>query len=190
MVKVQSGAGFGYEAKVDKDLRLWVSAKTEPSQQNSSHSKERAFHVSYSQAITNSDVPLIVMTNDNPDLDIVVTQIRMMSIGAAASNVGAYFRVLVGGSYASGGAAVTPVNMNSESAVPSLSTIYNGSSSLSVTGGNEVDLDYTANEMIEINNGTMILTNGTSMSLRHLGSTVAGTAYVRISYYFDDKPGK
>jgi len=189
-MKIQSGAGFGYEARVDKDLRFWVASKTEPAQQNASHTKERAFHVSYSQTITNSDVPLIVMTNDNPDLDIVVTQIRMMSIGAAASNVGAYFRVLVGGSYTSGGASVTPVNMNSASAVPSLSTIYNGSSSLVVTGGSAVDLDYTANEMIEINNGSTILTNGTSMSIRHLGSTVAGTAYVRISYYFDDKPEK
>jgi hypothetical protein len=188
-MRIDDGGGKGgNQAAVGSDLRLWTDSKTISAQHTASSDDELAFQVSTSQAITNSDVPVLHMTNNSSTHDLVVTFIRMMSIGAAASNVGAYFTISLGDSYTSGGAALTPVNMNSESSIDSDTTIYDGSSSLTVSGGSEIDRNYTANEMLTYSkHGALILKKGTSMTINHLGSTVAGTAYCRISYYFEKK---
>ena len=187
-MRIDDGGGRAFQAKVDDDLRLHTEARTASPQHTVSHTNELAFQVSTSQLITNSDVPVIWLSNTSSTHDIVITEIRLMSIGAAASNVGAYFTISLGDSYTSGGADLTPVNTNAESSETSATTIKDGSSSLTISGGSEIDRDYTANTMLVYSeDGSLILTKGTALSINHLGSTVAGTAYVRVSYYFVKK---
>jgi hypothetical protein len=188
MARIDDGRGKANQARVGDDLRLWTDSKSVSAQHVASAENELAFQVSTSQAITNSDVPVIHIINNSSDYHMVITYIRLMSIGAAASNVGAYFTILLGGERSSGGATITPVNMNSESSETSDSTIYDGSSSLTISGGSEIDRNYTANTMLTYSKeGALVLTKGTTFTVNHLGSTVAGTVYCRVSYYFEGK---
>ena len=111
----------------------------------------------------------------------------MMSAGAAATNAGAYFTVKLGDSYTSGGADLTPVNTNQSSGNAADVVCKDGSATLTISGGSEIDKNYSANTMQSFNKeGSVVLGKGNSISLYHLGSTVAGEAYGRISFYFID----
>jgi hypothetical protein len=188
MSKITDGKGSGRAAEVNIHNRLETDATSHSAQSRASIQDEQSYQISTTHTITNSDVPMLYLQNDSSTHHLVITYIRVMSIGAAASNVGAYFTILLGDSYTSGGTALTAINVNENSGNIADSTAYDGTNSLTVSGGSEIDRNWTANTMQSYDKeGSVVLGKNDSITINHLGSTVAGTAYARISYYFIEK---
>lgn len=186
-MQIESAAGKAYGAKVNKDNRLATESVSLAAQALRSREHGDSYQVEGTITIATSDTPVLWIRNDSQTKLMVITYIRMMSIGAAASNVDGYFTVKLGSAYTSGGNAVTPVNVNRNSGRTSSSTSYDGSTALTLSGGSQIDKNWEANSMQSYNKeGSVVLGNNDAMSIWHKGSTVAGSAYARISYYFID----
>lgn len=182
-MRIESGTGNGREAAVNTENQLVTDAVVNSLQHHVSHVHSKAFQVSTFVNILASKQTLLNITNDSAN-DMIITYIRLMSIGAAAANSAAFFTLEGGGEYTSGGAALTPVNMNLGQQVVSSANVYSGSTPIVDTGYTEFDRNYEANSMQSYNkDGSVILTRGSSLIATHTGSTAAGVAYARISFY-------
>ena len=109
---IDDGSGKGYKAKVNNRQQLTTESVSISEQHYRSLVDEAAFQVSQEISISNSEQSVLLIENTDADNDIVITYIRVMSIGAAASNASAYFEIKVGGNYSSGGSDLTAVNLN------------------------------------------------------------------------------
>ena len=180
------GSGNGNEAKVTDDLQLETKAVVTSLQHFISHHKGKAYQVSGTATISTSSLAVLYLRNDDSNHDLVVTYIRLMSVGAAATNVAGYFTVVLGDALTSGGDTLTPINMHQGSSNTANVSARDHGGTLAVTGGSEIDRDYTANAMQSYSKeGTIILPPGKSITVHHIGSTVAGTAYARLSFFMD-----
>ena len=185
-MKIESGTGNGYEAEVSPENHLQVDAVAIPHQGYVSREHHRAFQASAAITIAASKVNLLLITN-NSDLDLTVSYIRLMSIGAAAASETSYFTVEGGGSYTSGGDVNTPVNMNIGQNTLASVSIYDGGTAIVAADFTEFDRNYEANSMQSYNkDGALVLKRGASIMITHTGSTVAGTAYCRVSFYYEE----
>jgi len=186
-MRIEDGTGNGYEVAVTAENYLRTDTIAKSLQHHISSSHSNAFQVSADLAIGTSLQNLLLITNDG-DKDLVISFMRVMSIGAAAASEDAYFSILGGGAYVSGGTEITPVNMNIGQSNVAVATVYDGSVAI-VDDGNFVEFDrnYEANSMqTYLKDGSLILKRGASLSVAHKGSTVAGNAYCRVSFYFVD----
>jgi len=185
---IQDGTGQGYLARVDSTNRLSTKTISTAGQNFYSRRNQDAYQVSTQVNIDTSNQPILFLENISSDKHLVITYIRMMSAGAAASNETAYFTINVGGTYSSGGAAISPVNMFVGTAKLADTIAYSGSTPLVLSGFTEIDRSHQANEMVTYNKeGSLVLDTKQAISINHIGSTVAGVAYARISFYFIDK---
>lgn len=182
-ITIKSGNN-GNVAGVDSNGRLLVSSNADPVQHVFSHRDQQSYQVSSSIAIAASEQNFLILTNDNPSLDMVITYIRVMSIDAAAANANAYFSIKLEGSYTSGGSELTPTNMYVGSATSADGSFY-GNGALTIGGSPvEIDRNYEANSMQSYNKqGSIVIPKGKSIVISHTGSTAAGTAYARVSFF-------
>jgi len=181
---IKDGTGKGYEAKVNSEGLIGVDAVVNSRQHHNSIEHAQSFQASSTTNIAAAKTDAFVMTNDG-NSDIIVTYIRLMSIGAAAASSAAYFTIEVGGAYTSGGTAVTPTNMNVGNQKVATASVYSGATALTVDSNYvEIDRNYEANSMQSYNkDGSIVLTRGASLLITHTGSTAAGVAYARVSFY-------
>jgi len=183
---ILDGTGSGNEAKVDVENRLHTTSVSQSNQHHVSISESGSYQVSGEISIGTSDTGILYLENTSDTHDLVVTFIRVMSIGAAAASSAAYFTLNVGGSYTSGGAAIVPTNMKVGSSTTASATAYDGTTPLVLANFTEIDRNYEANSMQSYNkDGSIVLGKGNSIAINHKGSTVAGEAYARISFYFE-----
>src|SRR5210317_2028045 len=117
---IKDGTGNSYLVRIDENNHMAVKAITTSSQNYYSRKNKDAYQVSTQINIAASEQSVLFMKNGSQDKHLVVTYLRMMSAGAAAANENAYFKVSVGGTYVSGGAAITPTNMFVRSAKEAL----------------------------------------------------------------------
>jgi len=186
-MKTEDGTGNGYLMRVNKKNRATTTTVSISSQAQVSLEDAQSYQVSSDQAIGTTDVPVLYLENNSNSKYMVITYIRVQSAGAAATNENAYFTVKLGDSYTSGGADLVPKNMNQISGNQAEVVCKDGSASLTVSGGTEIDKNYTANSMQSYNKeGSVVLGNSGSVSIWHKGSTIAGNAYARISFYYVD----
>jgi len=180
----------GNSVGVSSNNRLKTKAVSTSQQHFISHHDGLAYQASGEITIGTSDVPVLYLENNDSARDLVITYIRFQSIGAAVASETAYFTVSLSDSYTSGGDAVVPTQMNRSSPNVADAVCYDGNSSLTISGGVEIDKNYEANSMQSYNKeGTIILPKGQSISIWHKGSTVAGTAYARFSFFYDHATG-
>jgi len=184
-MRICDGGGKGFEAKVNSELQLETNAVSNSNQHHVSQGHSKAFQASATVEIAASKVSLLLITNNDAE-DLVVTYIRVMSIGAAAASAGAFFTLEGGGAYTSGGDTNMPVNMNIGQKVVANATLYDGGTAIVVDSEFvEFDRNYEANSMQSYNkDGSLILKQGASLLITHTGSTAVGTAYARVSFYF------
>jgi hypothetical protein len=184
---IKDGTGSGSEARVINN-RLVTKAVTSPLQHVVSESSQQAYQVSADIAIATSEQNLLLVKNTSSTSNIVLTYIRVQAAGAAAAGTAAYFNISVGGDYASGGTAITPTNMFVGSANAADGVFYDATGSAIVTSGTftQIDRTYLDNDTYS-KSGSLILAKGSSLLISHKGSTVAGQAYCRVSFYFDDE---
>lgn len=187
---IKDNTGKGYGLKVDSKNRASTKTMSLSQQYVISNEEERAFQVSSEKAIAASEIKLLLLKNTSDTRDLVVSYIRLETIGAAASNVNAYWTVYTGGDYASGGTAVTPVNMHVGSAINAEGSFYDATASTIVTSGtlNAIDKTWIANDNITYNKqGSLILPKNSCLTISWTGSTAAGTARARVSFYYNDE---
>lgn len=184
---IVDGTGKRYAVKVDAENRLASTSVNTAVQSYISRKNERAYQVSAVVNVAASEVPILYLQNDSPSLDLVITYIRCMTAGAADTNENAYFTMGIGGSRVSGGDLLTPTNVNVSSARPSEAIAYGGATPLVVSDFVEIDRNYQANSMNSYNKeGAVILKSDDAILLSHTGSTAAGIAYARFSFYLID----
>lgn len=186
---IKDGKGSSKLAEVT-DNGLKTDSTNNSAQHVISRLEDGAFQVEGEIDIAATEKTVLTLMNNNKNKNVVVTFIRIMSIGAAAADENAYFNLKLGGERSSGGTLVTPVNMKSNSAVVPTTISYEGSGTdLVITGTvTQIDRNYSANTMQSYSkDGALILNKNTCMSITHKGSTVAGKAYCRISFYMEDK---
>ena len=187
-MKIQNGVGAGRLMKVDKKFRATVASTSISSQAQVSSDDAQSYQVSAEQSIGTADVPILYLENDSNSKNMIITYLRVMSAGAATQTATAYFTISLGDSYTSGGADLVPKNMNQTSGNKAEVVCKDGSAALTVSGGTEIDKNFSANSMQSYNKeGSIVLGSGGAISVWHKGSTVAGNAYARISFYYVDK---
>ncbi|RLF67100.1 MAG: hypothetical protein DRN30_00715 [Thermoplasmata archaeon] len=184
-MKIQDGAGKGYEVQVNSENQLKTSTVSESRQHHVSKEHQKAFQVSTNLSVTISKQNLLLITNDSSE-SLVVTYIRLMTVSADATNENAYFTLEGGGDYVSGGNSITPINMNIGQSREAVAIAYDGDTAIVVDSNFvEFDRNYTANSMQSYNkDGSLILPRGASLLITHTGSSTDGTVYARASFYF------
>lgn len=191
-MKIEDGTGKGYVAKVTANNRLLTRALTVSHQHHISDTIEEAYQVVTSAGGVNiaaSKQNILLVENTSDTRDMVITYIRLETIGAAAASASAFWTMEVGGLYSSGGTAVTPVNMHIGSSKNAQGLFYDGNGSAIVTTGtfNEIDRLYKANDqVIYRKEGSIVIPKNQSLLITHTGSTAAGVAYARVSFFYDD----
>lgn len=187
-MELKDGTGKGYSAKIDKEHRLHVLSTQEPLQHYISHNDQKAFQVSANVAIDTTEQTLLLIKNTSDTKDLVITYMRSESVGAAAANVLAYYNIKVGGDYSSGGDVATPTNMYVGAAVAAEGDFYTGGTAIVMSGTPvEIDRSFEANSAIKYSKeGSLIVPKNSVLSISHKGSTVAGNAYCRVSFYYQD----
>lgn len=142
--------------------------------------------------------PLLFLQNDdNNGLLLVVTYIRLLAVNlgtAGAFGTGTYFTVGFDQSRTSDGTAVVPVNMNRSSGKTATVTAYS-SGDLAGAGTAVVlspaanaavsDRHYPSANLVELayqKEGSIVLTEGKSITLSLVTDFTAGYAYGRISF--------
>lgn len=185
--KILSGTGNGKEARVTSKNRLDVDTTSLSEQARISREDKQTYQVSGEIAIAAADSPVLFLRNDSSNKIVVVTCIRVSTIGAAASNAAAYWTLLLGGTFTSGGVTATPTNLNVSSSNAADVTALDGSSSLVIAGGIQIDKDFTANDTLSFStDGSIILGKSDGLALNFLGSTAAGTAFANVTFYLSD----
>lgn len=180
------GAGDGREVKVSDDNKLETKSVATSLQHYVSHHKGLAYQVWGEIDVSTTNDPVLYLENISNDNTMIVSYIRVNTVGVAAASTASYATVNLGCSYTSGGAAKTPTNMNQSSPNAAAVTAYDGTSSLTLVAGTEIDRNYQVNEMQRYNKeGTIVIPKGGSICISFKGSTVAGKAYARISFFMD-----
>lgn len=185
---IETGGHESYKAIVNEDGRLNVESLNISEQHHIAVTSQATFQVSSEIDIATSEKTILTLKNTHPTKKVVITFVRVMSIGAAAANSSAFFRLLLGGAYSSGGTAIDSVNLFVDSPVTATVESYNGNGTDIVMSGTQVEIDknYEANSMQSYGKkGSIIIPTNSSISITHIGSTVAGKAWCRISYYMD-----
>lgn len=189
-MKIQDGTGSGSFAKIDNENHIHVRAVTVSLQHKVSSQANNSFQVSSAKAIDTSSQNILLLKNASDTKDIVITYIRIATAGAAATNSTAFFTINVGGDYASGGTPVTPTNMYVGSSVDADGTFYDATASDIVLSGTQVEIDkaYEANTELNYNKeGSLILPKNSILVISHIGSTIAGVAHTRVSFYYEQR---
>jgi hypothetical protein len=188
-ISLKDGSGNSYGLKIDSDARAHTRALALSHQHVVSSADQRAYQVSSSKAIAASEIKMLLLKNTSDTRELIVSYIRLETIGAAASNASAYWRIYLGGDYSSGGTATTPTNMFVGSAISAEGTFYDATASTIVTSGSPVEIDrtYRANELITYRKeGSIVLPKNGVLTVSWTGSTAAGTANCRVSFYYDE----
>jgi len=188
-IGIKDNSGKGYGAQVDVNNRLHTRSISVSQQHAVSDVDEEAYQFISTKAITNSEVKLLLIKNTSDTKNLVITQVRLETIGAAASNASALWKMYLGGDYASGGTAATPVNMKVGSAITASGSFYDATASTIVTSGSplEIDRSYQANTYVEYNgDGAIVLPKNGVLTISFTGSTVAGTSSARVAFFYDE----
>lgn len=186
---IRDGTGKGYNAKVDKENRLYVNSKSGSVQHTISIEEQQAYQVIGIASLSPGTVHALHLKNTSPDKAIVVTYFRHQIVGASGGssfpNVNNYFSVGLGGVYSSGGSAAIPVNVASGSGNTADVSAYEGNPTLSGII-KEIDRWYTkANGDMNTfsKEGSVIILPGRSIQFSYIGDQTAGILYSRLSFY-------
>jgi len=186
MSQIEDGTGSGKLAKVNNENRLLVKAVTSENQHHVSEADHQAYQMSADIAIDITEQDLILIKNTSSTRNLIVTFIRLEVASAAAASEDAYFNVEIGGDYASGGTASVPINMNVGSGTSADGEFYDASGAAIVVSGTWNQIDRTYKDDNSYNkHGSLILPKNACLKISHKGSTAAGQAYCRVSFYLD-----
>jgi hypothetical protein len=184
-------ATTGNAASVNEDGQVAVEAEQQPFQHYNSLNRQLTFQAPYFGAtITTGTEDLIHMANNNSSFVMAITFIRVQVITDATVPASTeYIQLGFGQEYASGGTAVTPVNVNVGNGNTSGVTAYGNNPTVSGTF-TEIDrwyLESNGKEQVYNKAGAVIVSNGQAFGIKLVG-TGSGVANVRVSYAMVPNP--
>ena len=192
-MKIENGEGACRYAGVDKRFRLKTESSIRSAQSRASLEDGTAFQVITEDVdISTADQNIFVLKNNDKENKAVITYIRMSTIGAAADNVAAYWTINLGGDYTSGGTALVPENVNTSSGVKATNLdCYDGTVAIVPSGTQtKIDKHFKCNtEQTYNKEGALVIAPGGMLTLKFKGSTAAGVAIARVSFYLTDNGG-
>ena len=186
---LDDGKGRGYKSQVDKNLRMHVKAFSVNEAHAVSADELNGYSFLSSKAIAASEIKLLLIKNTHASKVIVINRIELETIGAAAANASAFWTVYTGGDYASGGTAVTPVNMHVGASPTATGSFYDATASTIVTSGtlSTIHKTYVANDRLTLDDsGMIVLPRNATLTISHTGSTAAGVAQAHVEFYVNE----
>lgn len=192
-MRIDDGQGSGVQAGVTEKFRLKTEASTRSSQSRASIEDGTAFQViTEDVSVSATEEPILVIKNNDRINKVIVTYLRVETIGVDAANSGGYWKMSLGGDYSSGGSSLTPVNVNTDSGIEALNiACYDGTTPIVTSGAlNKIDKNWQANELVVYNKeGSLVISPGGMLTISYKGSTATGTAIARVSFYTSDNGG-
>lgn len=191
-MKIESGTGNGRYAAVDANNRLVVSATSYSRQHVASKNENNAFQVVGTATPASGTVNVLHLNNNTTNKTYTLTYIRNQIVdpagGTALPNASNYWQLGFGMSYASGGSAVSPVNVFAGASKTPGSISYDSNPTLTGTF-DEVDRYYFKSDGdVETysKDGALIIPPGRSLTARFVGDHTSGVVYTRFSFYVSD----
>lgn len=192
-MKIISATGSGYGAQINSNNQLHTYTESASQQHIVSERDGKAFQVWGEANLASGTVVALHCTNDSSTDVAVGTYIRWQILdpsgGTALPNASNYLQIGYGGTFSSGGAITTPVNMNTASG--SVSNISCRDSNPTLSGAaTYFDRHYPAAEgdMYNFNKeGTLILAPGKTLEFSYVGDHTSGKVYVRFSFFISDQ---
>lgn len=181
---IESGTGNGKLAGIDGDNRLLTASFNIPFTHLIAKDYQKTFAVSGTSAtLTTGDNSVLLLENDNENSVIVINRVILQTVGVTPS-ASDYFTVESDSGYASGGTAVTPVNLSSGSSVTSGAIAYEGNFAL--TGAPKViDSLWTPADkaLLDFNlEGGVLVLPGKAVSIGY--NTAGAAGFAKASIYF------
>jgi len=190
---IKDGSGQGYSAKVNKNNRLTVVAKSQTLQHLLSQDTQQAYQVIGVATLAAATVVCLHVNNTSTDKNLVATYVRHQIVdhsgGTALPNVSNYFRIALNRTYSAGGSTATPVNVYAGSGNTAEVTAYQGGPTLTGTAA-EIDRWYTKAEA-DMNTfskeGALIVPPNGTIELAYVGDQTGGTIYSRLSFLMEER---
>jgi len=191
MDTIRDGKGSGALAEVGSDNKLRVSSKSSSIQHNVSAEEKQAYQVIGTATLSAATVVVLHIKNTSSTLNMVITYLRHQLIGAtggtAFPNSSNYFSIGLGRIYSTGGAEVTPVNVNAGSGNTADAIVYEDGPTLTAHS-KEIDRWYTKSDgdMNTFNKeGALIIPPNKTMEVSYTGDQTGGLIYARISFIME-----
>lgn len=183
----------GTYQEVDKHHQAHTLATTISEQRFYSEVEGNAFQVwGISDDASGAEQPVLYLKNtDNTGKILVVTYIRCVALNLATTGSfgpTTYFTVGFDQVYASAGTAVVPVNLNRSSGKTATVEAYSGAGTLVLSPAANAavaDRHYPKvglEEHVWVKEGSIVLTEGKSITLSLVTDFTTGTCYGRISF--------
>jgi len=191
-MKIESGTGNGKWAGVDVDNRLLVKSNSFPFQHANSISEGQAYQITGETTLASGTVTALHLRNTSISRNMVFTYIRHQVVGAAGGtafpNASNYFRFVTGLNFSSGGASVSPINVNIGSGNLAEVTVHEDDPTL--TGNADIiDKWYTQNDgdmSTFRKEGAVVVQPGQSVSFQYVGDHTSGLIYTRASFIMEE----
>jgi hypothetical protein len=193
-MKITDGTGGGFAAAVDEFHQLKVLAVTSTAQHEASERGYAYQVIGETATLTSATVPILHILNTSSTDELVFTYIRMTTADGNATipAIAQYFGIGFGRTYGSGGTATVPVNMNAGSGNVAPATCYGNTPTLA---GTNVEFEKLYNkaegELYVFNKeGSIILPPNKTIEFYYVGTSTAGQAICRASFYTQPLGGR
>lgn len=187
-MRIVDGKGRGYEAAVDPTNRLKTAAVSFPVQQHASYDEGKANQILGLVTVAGAGTYNILhLRNDSATDDLIFTFMRpaVQTLSGGTLGINTYVEFAFGGDYASGGTVAEPINMNRISGDVIALTAYTGNPTLTgtLTGFDYWHPEATTDNFVFNKNGTLILGQNDTLTVRLVTDHTAGQARLRLSFY-------
>lgn len=190
---IEDGTGSGRKVAVTSEFQLKTQAETQQLQHHISRNTGQVYQtVGRETAIAAATQTILHLKNTSTTKNMVITFMRMQLVGEAGGTAvpdpATYFQIGFGRTYSSGGTAVTPVNVNTNSGNVAAITAYDNSPVMAGTF-TEIDAWYPDGSAMQIFNkqGSVILGFNDTIEVRLVTDHTSGLAYARLTSMFIDK---
>jgi len=189
---IDDGTGSGKKAKVSAENRLLTQSVSESLQHHISREEQQAYQVIGSATIANATTPVLHIKNTSSSLWLVVTYIRCTTVDAAGGTAlpsdATRWQLALNRTHASGGSAVTPVNINTGSSNPANVTVYDSGPTLAGTAAVIDDEPIEAEGKLAKWNkdGSVIVSPSGTIEISLVSDHTSGTARARMSFLMVD----
>lgn len=189
--KLRDGTGSGNEVEVTEANQLSIVGEQHSLQFHHSFHNAAAYQVVGDfTTINNTTHTILHIKNTSTSRVVAVTYVRIQALdlagGTALPSVNTYFQLGTGTTYASGGTAIIPVNVNFTSGHTADAVVYDNNPTVSGTFI-EIDkwfVDIEGNQLIYNKEGSVILGQNDVFEVRVTSDHTSGVAIARVSFVF------
>lgn len=192
---IEDGTGSSTKAGVTSEHQILTQSENHELQHHVSWTQGQVYQVlGEITTIAAATETVLHIQNTSSTLDFIVSYMRLQiageSGGTALSDIATYFELGFGRTYASGGTAQVPINMNQTSGNVAALTCYDESPVMAGTF-TQFDKWYPGADQMQTYNkhGSLILGFNNTLEIRLVTDHTAGNALVRVTGMFKTANG-